>query len=101
MVGPAGCPGGIGMTYMQRRIAFYIFALWAAITLNFLLPHMMPGNPAALMVAKFRGKLSPAALYAFEKAFGINLHATLWQNYVSYLSSVIHLNFGISYAFFP
>jgi peptide/nickel transport system permease protein len=80
---------------------FYLFALWAAITLNFLLPHMMPGNPAALMVAKFRGKLSPAALLAFEKAFGINLHATLWQNYLSYLGSIIHLNFGISYAFFP
>ena len=89
------------MTYLQRRVAFYVFALWAAVTLNFLLPHLMPGNPAELMVAKFRGKLSPAALYAFEKGMGINMHATLLQNYVTYLNSLIHLQWGISYAFYP
>ncbi len=89
------------MTYLQRRAAFYLFALWAAITLNFLLPHLMPGNPAELIVAKFRGKLSPAALFAFEKGMGINVHATLWQNYLTYLNSLIHLQWGISYAFYP
>lgn len=86
---------------MRRRIGFYGFALWAAITLNFLIPHLMPGNPAEVMVAKFKGKLSPEALHQFELAFGINLHASLWQNYISYLWSLVHLNFGISFAFYP
>ncbi len=89
------------MTYLQRRIVFYLFALWAAITLNFLLPHLMEGNPAQLLVAKFRSKLTPAALNAFEKGMGLNMHATLLQNYVSYLNSLIHLQWGISYSFYP
>jgi peptide/nickel transport system permease protein len=89
------------MTYLQRRVGFYLVALWGAVTLNFLLPHLMPGNPAELMVAKFKGKLAPAALQAFERGMGINLHATLLQNYLTYLNSLIHLQWGVSYAFYP
>jgi peptide/nickel transport system permease protein len=71
------------------------------VTLNFLLPYLMEGNPAELLVAKFRGKLSPSALAAFARGMGLNLHATLLQNYIAYLNSLIHLNWGISYAFYP
>ena len=96
-----GRQGGKHVGYLRRRIGFYVFALWAAVTLNFLIPHLMPGNPAELMVAKFRGKLSPQALHMFEQQFGINLHATLWQNYLSYLTNLVHLQWGISFAYFP
>ena len=34
------------MVFYLRRIAFYLVTLWAAISLNFLLPRMMPGDPA-------------------------------------------------------
>ena len=34
------------MRWLLRRICFYVFALWVAITLNFLLPRLMPGDPA-------------------------------------------------------
>jgi peptide/nickel transport system permease protein len=93
--------GGRAVGYLRRRIGFYVFALWASVTLNFLIPHLMPGNPAELMVAKFKGKLTPQALKAFMAAFGINLHTTLWQNYLNYLWALIHLRLGVSYAYFP
>ena len=32
------------MRWLIRRSIFYVFALWVAITLNFLLPRLMPGN---------------------------------------------------------
>jgi peptide/nickel transport system permease protein len=34
------------MRWLIRRSIFYVFALWVAITLNFLLPRLMPGDPA-------------------------------------------------------
>ena len=34
------------MRFLVRRIGFYLIAAWASITLNFLLPRMMPGDPA-------------------------------------------------------
>lgn len=62
----------------------------------------MPGNPAEAMIAKFRGKghINPQALHAIEIMLGIS-HANLYHQYLTYLSDVIHFNFGISYTYFP
>ena len=34
------------MRYLLRRAGFYLIALWAAVTFNFIIPRLMPGNPA-------------------------------------------------------
>ena len=33
------------MRFFLRRLTFYVFAVWVALTLNFLLPRLMPGSP--------------------------------------------------------
>ena len=33
------------MRWFLRRLVFYVFAIWVALTLNFLLPRLMPGEP--------------------------------------------------------
>ena len=33
------------MRWFARRLVFYVFALWVALTINFLLPRLMPGSP--------------------------------------------------------
>ncbi len=55
------------MRFALRRLAFFALTLWVAVTLNFLLPRMMPGNPAVAMIAKFKGGVSPQALKTLEK----------------------------------
>ena len=50
------------MRFALRRLAFFALTLWVALTLNFLLPRLMPGNPAVAMIAKFKGGVSPEAL---------------------------------------
>ena len=55
------------MRFILRRLGFYFVALWVALTLNFFLPRLMPGDPAAALFARFRGKLGPEALAAFER----------------------------------
>ena len=47
------------MRYLLRRLGFFVLTLWAALTLNFLIPRLMPGNPASAMMARFHGQLSP------------------------------------------
>ena len=47
------------MRFVLRRLGFFVLTLWAALTLNFFLPRLMPGNPAQAMIAKFHGPLSP------------------------------------------
>ena len=40
------------MRYVLRRAGFFLLTLWAAVTLNFFLPRMMPGNPAIAMMGE-------------------------------------------------
>jgi peptide/nickel transport system permease protein len=89
------------MRFALRRLGFFALTLWAALTLNFFLPRMMPGNPALAMMAKFRGPVSPQALKALTVAFGLNTHQSLPSQYVHYLGNVASGNFGTSLYFYP
>ncbi len=89
------------MRFALRRLGFFVFTLWAALTLNFLLPRLMPGNPALAMVAKFHGQLGPGALNALEVLFGVNSHQSLPAQYVSYLHDIATGNLGVSLEFYP
>lgn len=88
------------MTHLLRRLGFYALAAWASITLAFVIPRLMPGDPAAAMFARFKGKLRPEALDALRAAFGFS-DAPLWQQYLSYLRHVLSGDLGISVSHFP
>jgi peptide/nickel transport system permease protein len=89
------------MRYVLRRAGFFLLTLWAAVTLNFFLPRMMPGNPAIAMMAKFRGRISGPALTSLETIFGVNTGQSLPVQYVHYLGDVATGNFGTSLFYFP
>jgi peptide/nickel transport system permease protein len=89
--------------YIVRRIGFFLVTLWAALTFNFFLPRLMPGNPALAMLSRFesRGHLGPQALHTIEIAFGLNHQQSLLHQYWAYLGNSATGNFGVSYTFFP
>src|SRR6266849_4219314 len=89
------------MRFTLRRLAFFLLTLWAALTLNFVLPRLMPGNPAVAMIAKFKGGVSPQALKALEIQFGVQTHASLISQYGSYLANMATGKFGISLSQYP
>ena len=89
------------MRFALRRLGFFVITLWAALTLNFLLPRLMPGNPAEAMMAKFHGELTPQSLKALEILFGVQTHASLASQYVSYLHQMVTFNFGTSLTQYP
>ncbi len=90
------------MRYFLRRILFLIGTLWVAVTINFFLPRMMPGNPVEAMMARLheKGNLTPATVNAIRAMLGIK-NVPLPQQYWIYLGEVIHFNFGVSYTYFP
>ena len=90
------------MRFVLRRLGFFVVTLWAAITLNFFIPRLMPGNPAEAMMSRYRGEhLNPQALNALEIAFGLKTHQSLLSQYVDYLGNTLRGHFGISITFFP
>jgi peptide/nickel transport system permease protein len=87
--------------FLARRGVFYALTAWAAITLNFLIPRLMPGNPVEAQLAHHQGQLTYQATKALEVAFGIHLHESVWAAYGQYWGNVIHGNFGLSFTYFP
>ena len=88
------------MRYLLKHLGLYALAAWASLTLNFLLPRMMPGDPASAMFGRFKGQLQPEALLALREAFGFTNEPVLTQ-YVKYVSHMLRGDLGVSVAYFP
>ena len=89
------------MRYYARRLGFYLLAAWAAITLNFLLPRLMPGNPVEALLARLKGHVTPQATNALMIEFGLTHKTSLVQEYFSYLGQLAHGRLGVSITYFP
>ncbi len=90
------------MRYFLRRLGFYLFTLWGAITLNFFMPRLIPGNPAEAFLVRMQGQVQdPRILNALMIDFGVNTKEPLWQQYLDYLNNLLHGNLGLSISHFP
>src|SRR5919108_1025066 len=89
------------MSYLVRRLEFFVITLWATLTINFILPRIMPGSPAQAMLVRYHGRVSPQTIKAIEVAFGLNPHESIFQQYFEYLGNTVTGNFGTSVTFFP
>jgi peptide/nickel transport system permease protein len=89
------------MSYLVRRLEFFLITLWAALTINFILPRVMPGSPAEAMLVRFHGRASPQAVKTMETAFGIRTDQNVFEQYFQYLANTLRGDLGTSITFFP
>lgn len=84
------------MRLIGRRLALYALTAWVAITVNFLLPHFMPGNPIQTMIGKLQGTVTPQEINAIRLSFGGGLNQSLLSQYFTYIGQLFHGNLGVS-----
>ncbi len=85
------------MYVISRRIGFYILTAIAAVTVDFFIPRIMPGNPVSAVLAKMQNSvITPQTLRALQVEFGSNTKVGLWGQYTRYWSNLAHGNLGIS-----
>ena len=84
------------MRMIVRKLALYAVTAWVAITVNFLLPRLMPGNPVQTKIGEMTGQVTPQEVHAIELSFGIGLHENLFHQYTGYISQLFQGNLGIS-----
>ncbi len=89
------------MRYLLYRILLLLLTAWVALTVNFALPYLMPGDPASVMVAKFQGRLEPQAIKALSIAFGVGVNESIFQQYLHYWGRILRGDFGTSLAYYP
>ena len=89
------------MRYVLRKVTLFIVTLWAAVTVNFLLPRLMPGSPVDAALGKLASAGVPvtnAERHAIEIQLGVP-HASLIGQYGEYVRNIALLRFGTSYSF--
>jgi peptide/nickel transport system permease protein len=81
-------------------LAVYFLAAWVAITVSFLLPRVVPGNPVAGAVARASesGNCNSTCVLAVEEQLGFDVHTSLWDQYVQYVGNLVHGNLGQSWS---
>jgi peptide/nickel transport system permease protein len=89
------------MRFLLRRFAFYVFTAWAALTINFFIPRMIPGDPVKSMLSRFQGQMSTDAIHSLYVLFGIDQHASIWKQYLDYWRQLLHGDLGLSFTAFP
>jgi peptide/nickel transport system permease protein len=90
------------MRYLMRKLGFYVIAAWMAVTLNFALPRLIPGDPVQLIMARQsqQGPVPPGEKAALARMLGLG-HGNIAVQYWDYLVSMSQLKFGLSVTFFP
>jgi peptide/nickel transport system permease protein len=88
------------MRVILGRLGFYLVAAWAALTINFLIPRMMPGDPASVMAGRLGGQASPEAIAALREEFG-DTDAPLHEQYAAYLGDLAGGDLGRSISQYP
>ncbi len=91
------------MRFYLQKIVFYVVALWAAVTLNFLIPRLMPGNPVDIMISKMGAAGQPVSegtRHALEVELG-GSGGSIFQQYGDYIVNLFHGDLGISLTNFP
>jgi peptide/nickel transport system permease protein len=91
------------MRWFAQRLLFYLVALWVALTINFLLPRLMPGDPIAGLLAHLNPSqlaANPGLIQTYRAMLG-GSHHSIWHDYVTYLHRVAHFDFGLSTSNWP
>ncbi|MEU4440977.1 ABC transporter permease [Micromonospora chalcea] len=89
------------MRFLLQRVAFYLFTAWAAITLNFFIPRMVPGDPVQSLISRNQGRISADAVASLRVLFGLDSDRSLWEQYVAYWGQLLRGDLGLSFTFFP
>jgi peptide/nickel transport system permease protein len=82
--------------YLTRKLITYVLAFFIGATIDWGIPHLMPGDPIQAYLSNFTlDEASYKALYqSFAQSFGLNV--PLWQQYLDFWKGVLTGNMGIS-----
>ncbi|HUC56662.1 MAG TPA: ABC transporter permease [Streptosporangiaceae bacterium] len=89
------------MRLIVRRLTLYLLTAIVAITVNFFIPRLMPGNPVEAAIGHMQSQVTPATIKALDLQYGINTKVGLAGQYFHYWGQLFHGNLGISFSAYP
>ena len=96
---------GILNHFVVKRFLFFIFVVWLASTVIFIIPRLSGQDPVKekLLLEAQRGGAMQTGLDQMAKSYQqrFGLDQPLWVQYTNFLKDLVKLNLGVSIAFFP
>jgi len=89
------------MRILAQRLLFYVVTAIAAVTVDFFIPRLMPGNPVEAQLAHMTGQMTPATIHSLEVQYGLNSPTGLWGQYLQFWQNLLHGNLGVSTSYYP
>jgi peptide/nickel transport system permease protein len=87
--------------YFGRKLLIYLLTFFVAVTVDWMIPRFMPGDPVQTMLSRAQAN---AAAYDSMFAFYTNLFGLdvpVWEQYLNFWNALLHGDLGISVWLFP
>jgi peptide/nickel transport system permease protein len=87
--------------YFQRKLGIYVLTFFVAVTVDWMIPRFMPGDPVQTMLARasLRPEASQAMQAYYTSVFGLDV--PIWRQYLNFWGSLLHGDLGVSIWLFP
>ena len=82
--------------YLARKITIYLVTFWVAVTVDWAIPRLMPGNPVDGLIARLEADSTASQeLHGyFTESFGLD--QPLWKQYLTFWRGLMHGDLGLS-----
>ncbi len=88
--------------YLLRKLAIYALTFVAAVTIDWSIPHLMPGNPVLTLMGRIQIQDPQVAQHVYNNYMrSFNLDLPLWKQYYYFWVSLFHGDLGTSILQFP
>ena len=111
---PGSSPGGVWPSvrgdlesgvpvsrYLARKVLIYLVTFFVAVTIDWAIPRLMPGDPIERLLSRMQAQpsASEALTGYYTEAFGFDV--PLWKQYLNFWAALFHGDLGRSIANFP
>lgn len=85
--------------YLARKFAIYLFTFFVAVTIDWAIPRLMPGDPVSGLIARLQADPTAAQEMHgyFTESFGLD--DPLWKQYLNFWLGLLHGDLGPSIAY--
>lgn len=87
--------------YFSRKLLIYILTFFLAVTIDWMIPRFMPGDPVQNMLSRSATQLESAEMMReyYTQIFGLDV--PIWQQYLNFWTALFRGDLGISVYAFP
>jgi peptide/nickel transport system permease protein len=85
--------------YLARKIGIYLLTFFVAVTIDWAIPRLMPGDPVSGLIARLQADQTAAQEMHgyFTESFGLD--QPLWRQYADFWLGLVHGDLGPSIAY--